>query len=266
MNTIDLRNHKSIVILTGAGISAASGIRTYRDANGYWNEGDLIKYSSHSIINEDPVGFWRFMSDMRKTCQQANPNISHGILAEIEAHLEADQKMTLVTQNIDGLHHRAGSSHVIELHGNIHNTKCSNFLCDFESAPDTALYYDNLPKCPVCGGMLRPDVVLFEEFIDPVKSKDVLHAFADCDLFIAIGTSASVYPANKFVEWAWKRNAKTVFINTQSIKNRNHPTSYNFNIEYIGKAENIMPHVFSDGIFEDVIFNDEKLEELESID
>ncbi len=244
MNTIELRDYKAIVILTGAGISAASGIRTYRDTDGYWNEGDLVKFSSHDIINEDPSGFWGFMSDLRNACQRAQPNISHITLAEVEAYLGLGQRLTLITQNVDGLHRRAGSSRLIELHGNISHTRCTNFLCDFESAYDPNLYYAALPNCPLCGSLLRPDIVLFEESIDEEKMAMVSEALFDCDLFVAIGTSASVPPANGFVEAAWKNGANTVFINARSIKEKNHPTARFYAAEYIGKAESIMPQLF----------------------
>jgi NAD-dependent deacetylase len=241
---IDISKYRGIVFLTGAGISAASGIRTYRGPDGLWNDEKLVRLSDGETFRTDPLDVWKFWSEARKITAAAQPNAAHLALAALERRLRPDQRLTIITQNIDGLHGRAGSLKVIEFHGNVHRTRCSNEGCDLESFEDQALYETEVPTCRRCGSNLRPDIVLFHEMIPARRSTDALHALSDCDLFVAIGTSATVYPANKFVRWAFERGARTVYLNLESLGDEN----IYFKEEYLGKAEEIMPRIFGEGL------------------
>jgi NAD-dependent deacetylase len=241
---IDPSKYSGIVILTGAGISAASGIRTYRGPDGLWNDETLVRLSDGETFRTDPLDVWRFWSAARRISAAASPNAAHFALATLEWRLRSDQRLTIITQNIDGLHGRAGSSRVIEFHGSVHRTRCSNADCDLAPFGDGALYEESVPICPRCGSNLRPDIVLFHEMIPARNSTDALHALAACDLFVAIGTSGTVYPASKFVSWAFDRGARTVYLNLESLGEKN----LYFKEEYLGRAEEIVPLIFGEGI------------------
>jgi NAD-dependent deacetylase len=241
---IDIADYSGIVFLTGAGISAASGIRTYRGPDGLWNDETLIRLSDGETFRTDPLDVWKFWSETRKITAAAAPNAAHLALAALEERLVPGRKLTIITQNIDGLHGRAGSSKVIEFHGSVHRTRCSDSACASEPFDDSALYVTEVPRCPACGSNLRPDIVLFHEMIDVRNSTDALHALADCDLFVAVGTSATVYPANKFVRWAFERGARTVYLNLESLGDEN----VYFKEEYLGRAEEIVPLIFGEGL------------------
>jgi NAD-dependent deacetylase len=142
-----------------------------------------------------------------------------------------------VTQNVDSLHQRAGSRQVVELHGNIAITRCSREQCDLPRFVDHEAHSDRVPCCPKCGGVLRPDVVLFGEAIPALASWHVKRALRDCDLFIAIGTSGLVTPAADYVRSAEYAGARTILVNLEKQLRRN-PA---FQEEYFGKAEEILP-------------------------
>ncbi len=261
---IDPSDYRSIVFLTGAGISVASGIRPYRGPGGLWNDETLVKFSDLETFRTDPLSVWRFMSETRRTCAAARPNPAHRALAELEARLEAEQSLTVITQNIDGLHRRAGSSHVIEFHSSVARTRCSNHRCKLPAFEDPLLHTESVPLCPACGAPLRPDVVFFGEIIPAARGAAAMDALADCDLFVAVGTSASVYPASRFVQWAWKRNARTVLINVESFRDRDPEAATWFREEYIGPAERILPRLFGEGLDEDELdgYRPEVIEDL----
>jgi NAD-dependent deacetylase len=239
---IDIERYTGIVFLTGAGISAASGIRTYRGPDGLWNDETLVRLSDGETFKTDPLDVWKFWSEARKITAAASPNAAHFALAALEERLVPGRKLTIITQNIDGLHGRAGSSRVIEYHGNVHRTRCSNEACGQGPFEDRSLYQEEVPRCPLCGSNLRPDIVLFNEMIPARASTDALHALADCDLFVAVGTSATVYPANTFVRGAFERGARTVYMNLESLGDEN---AY-FKEECLGRAEEILPLIFGE--------------------
>jgi NAD-dependent deacetylase len=241
---IDIAKYSGIVVLTGAGISAASGIRTYRGPDGLWNDETLIRLSDGNTFRSHPLDVWKFWSESRAICAAAQPNAAHRVLASLEKARGAEQRVTVITQNIDGLHGRAGSSNVVEFHGNVRRTRCSNPACDLEPFLDENLYRDAVPRCQRCGANLRPDIVLFNEMIPEKHSTDALKALSDCDLFIAIGTSGTVYPASNFVRWAFERGARTIFLNLESLGEAN-PC---FQEEYLGRAEVLVPLLFGEGI------------------
>jgi NAD-dependent deacetylase len=239
LKPINFSAYNNIVVLTGAGISVASGIRPFRGENGLWNEINPLDYVELSVIETNPSAIWEFNNEIRKQLEIVEPNIAHIKLAEFEANLSANQQFTLITQNGDRLHQKAGSRNVIEIHGSCERTRCINPSCSLEPFIDTTIY-DELPFCRLCNSLLRPDTVLFNEQM-PVKEEWLAKkALRDCDLFIAIGTSGTVSPVSNYVRSADYAGARTILINLEPMNPRN---PY-FNEEYLGRAEEIVPLLF----------------------
>lgn len=236
---IDFSSYTSIVVLTGAGISVASGLPTFRGEGSLGEDSSLKKYTSVQVVEEDPAGLWRYFSDFRKAASHATPNAAHLALAHLEHQLRPDQSFTLITQNIDGLHQRAGSHNVIELHGNVHRTRCKNSECTLEPYWEENLHPDIIPKCSLCGHSLRPDIVLFGEFLSPLADWQSKRSLRECDLFIAIGTSGLVFPAANFVRSAAYVGARTIIVNLEPID----PPNPYFQEEYLGRSEEILPQL-----------------------
>jgi NAD-dependent deacetylase len=234
---IDLSNYKNIVILTGAGVSVASGLKTFRGAGGLWNDEEVYELSYVETLQEDPHAVWKFWVTMRNVIQKNQPNPAHLALAQAELQLRPDQNFLLITQNVDGFHIQAGSKNVAELHGNVLRTRCSNPKCTLQPYLDTEAVPEELPHCPICGAYLRVDIVLFGEQIPVDAIWRVKKALRDCDLFLAIGTSGTVEPAASFVRGAEYAGARTVYINMEPMEP---PNSY-FKESILGKAEEILP-------------------------
>jgi NAD-dependent deacetylase len=231
--------YKAIVVLTGAGISAASGLRTYRGPDGLWSDPETAKFSSIEGFRDEPDRCWQFWSALRLRALSAAPNEAHLTLAKLEQQLaEQEKKFTLITQNVDELHQRAGNQAVVELHGSIFFTRCSNDRCDLkpfrqEEQPRTPAL------CSFCKELLRPNIVLFNEPIPGEAEWRAKRAFRDCDLFIAIGTSGTVSPASSFVQWAKYAEATTVLVNLEA------PDGISpFDKVFIGRAEELLPQLF----------------------
>jgi len=235
---IDFNDYQNIIVLTGAGVSVASGLPTYRgeDAQAIWNKVDPRVFASAQLFEEQPETAWEHYGHLRELALNARPNTAHEALARLEASLVPGQSFMLVTQNIDGLHLEAGSHNVIEYHGSIHHTRCSNTQCSFETFRDESIY-DSPPACPECGAALRPDITMFNERIDMDKAFAVKRALRDCDLFIAVGTSGTVSPASDFARGAEYSGARTIYINIEPMNPRN---PY-FKEEVLGKAEEVIP-------------------------
>ncbi|TPN83285.1 NAD-dependent deacylase [Mesorhizobium sp. CU2] len=196
-----------IVILTGAGISAESGVATFRDPNGVWANFDLEEVATPQGFARNPAKVQDFYNMRRRQIGSVEPNAAHEALARLEQAFPDD--VLVVTQNIDDLHERAGSRKLIHMHGELGRALC---LACGESHP----WKDDIAaqsKCPGCGaaGRLRPDVVWFGEM--PYRMEEIGEALGGCDLFAAIGTSGSVYPAAGFVEEARTAGALTVELN-----------------------------------------------------
>ena len=203
-----LRRAGSVLVLTGAGISAESGIPTFREAQtGLWQRYDPSELATPDAFERDPDLVWRWYAWRRSLVLGAEPNAGHRALAELES---TARRFTLVTQNVDGLHQRAGSRHVVEYHGNLMRTICSRDRSEIELARpfDTAL-----PRCPACGAAGRPAVVWFGEMIPG----DALHAASQaataCDVLLSVGTSSLVYPAAGIAETALRSGAFVIEVN-----------------------------------------------------
>ena len=210
----------AILVLTGAGVSAESGLPTYRGLGGLWRSHAFERLASPEGFEDDPALVWRFYSERREAALAAAPNAGHRALADLETRM--GERFLLVTQNVDGLHRRAGSERLIEIHGRLLGTRCSG--CDRPETPDDTAYAEgSVPTCDRCGAALRPAVVWFGESLDP-SHLDAVDAFLDRWrrgrlVFLAAGTSGAVWPAAGFVDLARARGAETWLINADRADN-----------------------------------------------
>jgi len=201
---------KSVTVLTGAGVSAESGVPTFRDAQtGLWAEFSPEELATPRAFQRNPRLVWEWYDWRRKLVAGAKPNAAHLALAEMQ---NLFLRFHLITQNVDGLHQRARSRNVIEIHGNITRTKCSEEGTIVSAWKDAG---DVPPKCPACGGLLRPDVVWFEEPMPEPEMRQAMTASTRCDFFFSIGTSTVVYPAAALHSEALRSGATVVEINPQ---------------------------------------------------
>ena len=203
-----LKAAERIVVLTGAGVSKESGIPTFREAQtGLWAQYEPTELATPQAFLRNPQLVWEWYQWRRGLVGAAKPNAGHIALAEMEARIP---DFTLITQNVDGLHRRAGSQNVIELHGNILRTKCFDEGVIVESWEDS----DAVPPyCPKCGGLLRPDVVWFGESLPPGALENAFEQSERADVFLAVGTSALVQPAASLPLYAQRGGALLVEIN-----------------------------------------------------
>ena len=203
-----LRGANFVTALTGAGISAESGIATFRDASeGLWARFDPRELATPSAFARNPKRVWDWYAWRRERVAEAQPNAGHLALAALERRA---REFVLVTQNVDGLHQRAGSRNVVELHGNIARVKCSR---DGTLVERWEANEDEVPRCPDCGAFLRPDVVWFDEMLaeDALAAAD--KAARRCDVLLVVGTSAEVYPAAALPDSARASGAVVVEVN-----------------------------------------------------
>lgn len=226
-----LREAGSIAALTGAGVSAESGVPTFRDAQtGLWARYRPEDLATPEAFARNPRLVWDWYAMRRERVAQANPNPAHYALARMAAKARS---FTLITQNVDNLHQRAGSREVVELHGNIARSKCSREHTVVEAWPATT---EVPPRCPRCGAALRPDVVWFGERLPPQAYERAEAAARTCDLFLSIGTSSVVYPAAGLASLARQDGAALVEINPQDT-----PLSRDADIALRGAAGVLLP-------------------------
>jgi NAD-dependent deacetylase len=203
-----LRVARRVGALTGAGISAESGIPTFRDAqSGLWARFRPEELATAEAFRRDPQLVWDWYAWRRGLVAGAAPNAGHLALARLQQQVP---HFTLVTQNVDGLHQRAGSTGVVELHGNIHRSKCFAEDTVVEAWQESG---ERPPRCPNCGAHLRPDVVWFGEALPPAALARAEAAARECELFFSIGTSAAVYPAAQLPVTALRGGATVVEVN-----------------------------------------------------
>lgn len=228
---------ESIVILTGAGISAESGIRTFRASDGLWEDHRVEDVATPEAFHRDPHLVHRFYNSRRNQLlsDPVKPNPAHMALAELEEKFPG--KVLLVTQNIDNLHERSGSKNLIHMHGELLKLRCQ------ESGVVYQITEDAQPEdiCQCCGssGNLRPDIVWFGEM--PMHMETIYSALEECDLFISIGTSGHVYPAAGFVELASSCGALTVELNLEPSKKESA-----FDHHIYGLASDVVPEFVQD--------------------
>lgn len=225
----------SMLVLTGAGISAESGIPTFRDAQtGLWARFKPEQLATPQAFAENPKRVWDWYQWRRELIAVKSPNAGHLALAEMEALLP---EFHLVTQNIDGFHQAAGNKQVIELHGNIHRNRCSGCTRYTASAEACSAGNTGPPPCPVCGIPLRPDVVWFGEMLPEAPLIQATHLARSCEMTLVVGTSSLVYPAAGLPEQAVQSGNTVVEINPVST-----PLSRVVDFRLRGKAGGILPH------------------------
>ena len=256
-----------LVVMTGAGVSAESGVPTFRDANGLWEQHPVEEVASPEGFARDPLLVWRFYSQRRAKRLSCEPNPGHHAIADVERLL--GDRFLLLTQNVDGLHGRAGSKRMVELHGNLFTTRCSNPHCETAPFSDERCWVteetpdppeagrknatpgrknatSELPRCDRCRSLLRPHIVWFGESLDP-RSCDVYASFLNrassspCKLiYLACGTSGLVQPAAGLVHAARRAGAHTVLVNLERPENIAH-----FDRVELGRSGEILPRLFT---------------------
>jgi NAD-dependent deacetylase len=216
-----LRNASSICVLTGAGISAESGVPTFRGEGGLWKKFKPEELANFSAFMRNPELVWEWYLYRRKIIQDVKPNPAHHALVTLERHAT---DFALVTQNVDNLHQRAGSKKVLEVHGNIERSYC--IQCRAIAREEVLRVVEGVPRCLLCGGLIRPDVVWFGEMLSPEIFARAEAAARKCDLFLSIGTSAVVFPAASLPLIALDNGAFVVEINLEltDLSTRAHET------------------------------------------
>jgi len=228
-----------VFVLTGAGISAESGVRTFRDAGGLWEEHRIEDVATPQGFDRDPRLVWRFYSQRRKQLESIRPNPAHLALAHLQESI--GDRLFLCTQNVDPLHERAGSRAVLHMHGELLKSRCDS--CERAAFEDPRDYGDEVPRCEQCGGRLRPHVVWFGEI--PFGMERIYPALDDCDLFVTVGSSGAVHPAAGFVSHlrhnpnARGRFARCVYVGVERPDN-----TYAFDECRLGKAGELLPDLF----------------------
>ncbi len=228
-----IQNASKITVLTGAGVSAASGVPTFRGEEGLWKSYSPMELATPEAFQSNPQLVWEWYDWRRGLISKCRPNAAHRILSIWSKRYSG---FTLITQNVDGLHEKAGTENVIRFHGSIWEVFCWN---NCASSPRRWVY-DAVPlpgippSCPYCGGLLRPGVVWFGESIDP-DTLGQSTAALDCDVFMAVGTSALVYPAAGLAGQAQRNGAFTVEINPEST-----PASDSVDLSIQEPAEAVM--------------------------
>ena len=193
---------RRVLVLTGAGVSAASGLPTYRGAGGIYENTDIADLHHASRLPDSLPELWAFWGPRRQSILDAQPNAAHRAISDLQRAATGDgRSVTLATQNIDDLHERAGSSQVAHLHGTLFATRCSTPTCRFRRSPDIEPYVVP-PTCPLCGSLLRPDVVLFGERLDVEAEWEAKRAVREADVLVAVGTSGEVSTAAYYTRYA----------------------------------------------------------------
>ncbi len=223
--------NKNVVVLTGAGISADSGLKTFRDNDGLWENHRVEDVATPEAFERNPELVYRFYNERRRQLLSGvEPNSAHHALAKLESHL--GDKFLLVTQNVDDLHERAGSERVLHMHGEL----LSGFCCHSKKRFELKTDIDMTSRCDCCqpSQRVRPDIVWFGEM--PYYMDEIGNALRNSDIFISIGTSGNVYPAAGFVQEANIHGAQTIELNLEPSENDNL-----FQEAYYGRAGEVVP-------------------------
>ena len=225
-----------MTVLTGAGVSAASGVPTFRGADGLWKNFRPETLATAEAFGRDPKLVWEWYAWRRGLIAACEPNPAHRVLAEWSKHFP---NFRLITQNVDGLHERAGTSHIIRLHGSIWEVSCWRACANSPKRwrDETLSFAELPPKCPDCGGMVRPGVVWFGETLESDVVQQASEA-TECDVFIIVGTSAIVYPAAGFITAARQNGAFTVEINPEATA-----ATRTVDLALTGVAEELLPDI-----------------------
>jgi len=235
MPVVSIGKHDHVFVLTGAGISAESGLPTFRASDGLWAGNRIEDVCTPDAWRRNPELVWAFYSKRRKDAAEARPNPAHIALAELEHRI--DDRFFLCTQNVDDLHERAGSARLHHMHGELTRSRCER-ECGRPPVEDRAIYQtlDQVPLC-ACGGRLRPQIVFFGEM--PLEMDRIADEIHKATVMLVVGTSGSVYPAASFVHWARQSGARTVYIGPE------HPLNASAFTQIVeGKAGEVMPDLF----------------------
>jgi NAD-dependent deacetylase len=229
-----LSSQDRLFVLTGAGVSAESGLATFRGSGGLWNGHRVEEVATPEAWEADPELVWRFYSMRRRDAMAAQPNAAHKAFAEIEQHL--GDRFYLCTQNVDDLHERAGSQRIHHMHGSLFQSRCVR--CE-EPFPDTSFYETaaTLPTCKTCGSPVRPHIVWFGEI--PLDLDAIYHHLDRATTLLVVGTSGSVYPAAGFVHIANQRGIKTIYVGPEEPLN-----TEAFDEIVLGPATQTLPNLF----------------------
>lgn len=206
--TLRLRDYQRIVFFTGAGMSAECGIPTYRGRGGIWAQYRYEEYACQRAFDRDPEKVWDFHDLRRAKVAACEPHAGHRVIAELQR--DPSRRVSIVTQNIDGMHQRAGARDVVELHGSLWRVRC-----DREGIVREDSTMPMEPRRCTCGAYFRPDIVWFEDSLDPGNVARAEALLEDCDLLVSVGTSAVVYPAANLPRIAMARGAMTIEINLE---------------------------------------------------
>jgi NAD-dependent deacetylase len=228
-----VRPAKRIAVLTGAGISAESGLATFRGAGGLWEGYRIEEVATPFAFQRDPELVWRFYNMRRAALHTVAPNPGHRALVELENRF--GEHFTLVTQNVDGLHQAAGSKNVLEVHGGLRRVRCTRCTRVFERGIEPL---PHLPKCEKCDGMLRPDIVWFHETLPEDVWQRAIDAVQRCDCFLVIGTSAVVYPAAGLIDVARMEGADVIEVNVERSA-----ASERVNVLLLGPSGTMLPEL-----------------------
>jgi NAD-dependent deacetylase len=230
---------KSIVVLTGAGVSAESGLATFRDPEeGLWAKYDPMELATIDAFNANPELVTRWYHWRFTRARDVQPNPGHHALAALQQHkAQSGEQLSIITQNVDGLHQRGGATDVIELHGTILTWRCT---VTGEETPLDKLSFDQFPVPSSNGGLMRPCVVWFGETLPPQALERSFNAMADCDLFMSIGTSATVEPAASFILAAKENGASTIEINRDPT-----PISQIVDVSVLGSSGTVLPAILN---------------------
>jgi NAD-dependent deacetylase len=235
VQTISIGAKDRVFVLTGAGISAESGLPTFRASDGLWEGHRIEDVCTPDAWERNPAKVWEFYSARRASAHKAAPNPGHVALAELESRL-AD-RFFLCTQNVDDLHERAGSVNLLHMHGELAKSRCED-NCGAPPIEDRAVYASltEVGHC-ACGGLLRPHIVFFGEV--PLSMDRIQSEIAKATVMIVIGTSGSVYPAANFVHWARQNGARTVYVGPEPPLNS---SAFTHSVE--GRAGEVLPGLF----------------------
>jgi NAD-dependent deacetylase len=236
MPQIDITTDDRVFVLTGAGISAESGLPTFRASDGLWAGHRIEDVCTPEAWDNNPELVWQFYSARREAAEKAQPNPAHFALSELEKRL--DGRFFLCTQNVDNLHEKAGSRCLIHMHGDLFTSRCSE-ECGRSPHPDQRLYptLASIARCE-CGALLRPHIVWFGE--TPLEMDRISNEINRATLMLVVGTSGSVYPAANFVRWARQAGARTVYVGPEDPLNASA-----FTHVVTGKAGEVLPGLLS---------------------
>lgn len=224
-----LSHNDTVFVLTGAGISAESGLATFRGSDGLWNGYRVEEVATPEAWEANPELVWQFYSMRRRDALAAQPNAAHLALAKMEEQLK--DSFYLCTQNVDDLHERAGSRRVHHMHGTLFQSRCISCNIPF---PDSTQYEKDLPACSQCGAAVRPHIVWFGEI--PLNLEEIYSALDRATVLLVVGTSGSVYPAAGFVDIANRKRIRTIYIGPEEPLNREA-----FDELLLGTATEVLP-------------------------